>query len=212
MTDDDGWTALHYYVRYGNIDRVTYYANKDIDITLKTNDGKNCLHIAALFGHLNLCKVLVGEHKFDVKMTDYDGWTALHFSARNGSYELFRYFIHIGIDINLKTNDGKNCLHIAAFYEHLNLCKTLINRHIFDVNSTDDDGWTVLHYSARNGNYELVRFLFDVVRGMYQKNNYDLNCLHIAALHGHFNLCKKLTDLHYFDVHTVDNDGWTALH
>ena len=42
------------------------------------------------------------------------GWTALHFSARAGSYELLTYFADTGTDIYLRTNDGSNCLHIAA--------------------------------------------------------------------------------------------------
>ena len=47
-------------------------------------------------------------------MTDNDGWTAIHYSARNGSYELVTYFIDLGNDIHLKTNTGSNCLYIAA--------------------------------------------------------------------------------------------------
>ena len=55
------------------------------DINLKTNDGKNFLHIAALHGHLNLCRKLTDEYKYDVHITDNKGWAALHFSAKNGS-------------------------------------------------------------------------------------------------------------------------------
>ena len=33
------------------------------------------------------------------------------------------------------------------------------------------------------------------------------NCLHIAALYGHLNLCKFFLDNENFDVHMADNDG-----
>ena len=100
------------------------------DINLKTNYGKNCLHIAVLKGQLDLCKMLVEIHKFDVNMTDDSGKTALHVSAENGSYQLLTYFADMGTDINLKTNDGENCLHIAALKGHLNLCKMLLEKQI----------------------------------------------------------------------------------
>ena len=60
-------------------------------------------------------------------MADKNGWTGLHHSARNGSHELVKYFADIGTDINLKTSNGENCLHIAALYGHLNICKSLID-------------------------------------------------------------------------------------
>ena len=53
-------------------------------------------HIAALHGCLNLLKTLKDEDNFDVPMADNDGWRALHYSARNGSYELFIFFVDKG--------------------------------------------------------------------------------------------------------------------
>ena len=212
ISDNYGWTALHYSVRNGSYNLVTCFADMENDVDLKTTDGSDCLHIAALSGHLHLCKTFVYNCNFDVHMTDNDGWTALHFSARNASYELITFFTHLGSNINLKTNDGSNCLYIAALYGHLNLCKKLIDKQNFDVNMTDNDGWTALHYSARNGNYELLTFFAEIETNIYLKTNDGSNCLHIAALYGYLNLCKALKDKHNFDVHLPDNDGWAALH
>ena len=65
-------------------------------------------------------------------MTDDDGWTALHHSARNGSYELVTYFGEMGTDIYVRNNSAWNCFHIAAFNGHLKLCPTLIEKYKFD--------------------------------------------------------------------------------
>lgn len=54
-----------------------------------------------------------------------NGWTALHYCAKYGDYESIKSFADVGIDINLKTNDEKNILHITANYGNLNLCKAL---------------------------------------------------------------------------------------
>ena len=182
------------------------------DIHLKTNNGNNCLHIAAHYGHLNLCKQLINKHNFHIKMCNKKGLTAFHCSAINGSYELVKYFLDIGTDIHLKTNDGRNCLHIAAQQGHLNLCHKLIDQHNFNVNMGDNDGWTALHWSAMNGSYELVKYFVGMVTDIHVKTNDGSNCLHIAAMGGHLNLCKELIDKHSFDLSMVQNGGFTTLH
>ena len=39
-------------------------------------------------------------------MTDNQGWTALHYSARSGSYKLVTFFADMGTDIYLKHSLG----------------------------------------------------------------------------------------------------------
>ena len=212
VPDNDGWTALHYSAQNGSHELVQFFADIGININLKTNDGMNCLHIAAYNGHLSLCKTFINKHKFDVNLSCYEGRNALLYSVTHGSKELLKYFINIGIDINLKTKVGRNCLHIAAEYGHLDLCKTLINKYNVDVQVPDNDGWTGLHYSVKNGNYELVKLFVNMGTDINFKTNNGTNCLHIAAKHGHLNLCQTFINNHNFDVQTSNNDECTALH
>ena len=212
MTDNDGWTALHYYARYDDYEKIKYFDGKGIDMNLQTNDGKNCLHIAALYGHLNLCKRLIDEHNFSAHMTDNDGWTPLHFSAKYGSRELVSFFADMGIDILIKTNEGKNCLHVAANMGHFELCKELIDKYSFNVHEADSDGWTALHYSVEVGSYELITYFVDLGADIQLNTSDGKNCLHIATLHGRLNLCKALIDKHNFDANIADDNGCTALH
>ena len=212
MTDNQGYTALHASVRHGKYECFKFFADNVADIHVKSKHGINCLHIAALYGHLNLCGTLIKKHNFDVHMTNAYGWTALHYSAENGSYELVNFFADMGIDINLETENGMNCLHIAARKGHLDLCKTLVKKHKFDVHMTDNNGWTSLHFSVENGSSELLNFLTDMGADIYLKTNCGKNCLHIASLNGHLDLCKTFLDNHDFDIHISDNDGWTPLH
>ena len=212
MTDDEVWKALNFAAANGSYESFKNIADSGSDTHHKTNDGVNYLHTAALCGSLNLCKILVHRHKFSVDMTDDDGWTAFHFAAKNGSYELIKYFVDMGSNLLLKTNDGKNCLHIAALYGHLNLCKRLKDEHYFDVYAADNDGWTALHYSTRGGTYSLITYFVDIGTDIFLKTNDGKYCLHIAALYGHLNLCKILVHRHNFSADMADDDGWTAFH
>ena len=212
MADNEGFTALHYSVLNGSYELLKFFLDQGSDILLKTEIGMNCLHIAAQKGYLNFCKALINEFNFDVNIFDNEGWTSIHYSALNGSYELLKFFLDQGCDIFLKTETGKNCLHIAACNGHLNLCKMLISKHNFDIYMTDKNGWTSLHYSAQNDSYELVNFFVDQGSNIFLKTERGMNCLHIAALEGHLKLCKLLINKHNFDIHMTDKDGWTSLH
>ena len=125
------------------------------DIKLKTGDGKNYHYIAAIYGHLNLCKKLKDIYTFNLDLADNNGWAAHHFFATNGSYELVINFVDMFTDIHLRTKDGSNCLHIAACNRHLSLCKTLIIKHGLEVNMASNDRWTALYFSTRSGSYKL---------------------------------------------------------
>ena len=114
MPDNEGWTALNFSVRNGSYELVAFPHDLGIDVHLKTKNGLNCLHIAALSGHINLCNTLIRRHNFDIQMPDNVGWKALHFAARNGSVNLFEYLYGMETNANLKSNNGMNYLHIAA--------------------------------------------------------------------------------------------------
>ena len=212
LADKDGWTALHHSAKNGSYELVTFFVGKRIDIKCKNNLGENSLHIAASYGHVNLCKRLIRNLNFDVELTDNDGWKPLHHSARSGSYWLFKYFADMDTDIDCENGAGLNCLHIATKNKHLDFCKELIERHKFDMDLPDDDGWTALHHSVRNGSYELVKYFADMGADINLKDNLGMNCLHIAAKNGHSDLCKTFIDQYNFDIETADNEGLTALH
>ena len=92
-----------------------------IDINLKDNLEQNCLYFAALSGHLNLCSTLLDRKDFDVHIENNVGWTPLHYSARNCTYELVRFFADMEADTYVDNNLASNCLHIAELSVHLNL-------------------------------------------------------------------------------------------
>ena len=151
MTDNKKRTAFHYSARNKNYEFVKLFTDQGADIFLKAENGINCLHIAASSGNLNLCKILLNKHKFDVHMPDNDGFTALYYSVKSGNCKLVKFFTEQGADIFFKTENGMNCLHIAALGGHLNLCKKLVNELKFDVHMADKNGFAALHYSVNNG-------------------------------------------------------------
>ena len=211
-TDDEGWTTLYYSVREGSYESIKNLLAMGTNIKLATKNGKNCLHIAADYGHFNLCTTFISKYSFDVQLPDHSGCTAFHYFAKKGNYELVKFVVDIGIDIINTTDTQKNCLHIAAEYGHLNLYRALTSKHDVDHQLLDHYGWTALHYFAKIGSYELVKAVADMGIDINLKTNNGKNCLHIAADYDHLSLCKSLISKHIIDAQLPDHDGWTALH
>ena len=93
IADNNGVTALLNSVQSGSYELVKFFVEKGADIHQTTKAGKNCLHIAARNGHLNLCQTLIDHHGFDKNIADKNGWTALLNSVQSGSYELVKFLL-----------------------------------------------------------------------------------------------------------------------
>jgi len=46
---------------------------------------------------------------------------------------------------------------------------------------TNDDGFTALHFASFRGNVALIQVLLDAKADMYEKNNFGINVMHVAA-------------------------------
>ena len=209
ITDDSGTSALLCCAKSGNYQLFQYFIKMGSNINQRNKSGENCLHIAARHGYMDLCKILVEKYNFDVHIIDYSGKTVLHHCAGNGNYQLFQYFLKMGIDISLRTKHHENCLHIAAYSGHNELCKVLIEKYNFDIHAVDRYGRSPLHKCCDffRINNELVQYFITMGSDIYQKTDNGENILHLAAKVGDMSFCKTLIQKYNFDIHTLDNSG-----
>ena len=134
----------------------------DSNINQRTRDGKNCLHITAEKGYMDLCKTFIDEFNFDIHVTDNSGKSAMHYCAGSGNHQLFHYFTKMESDVNHRTNNGQNCLHIAVARGYMDLCKMFLEEYNFDINVTDNSGRSALLCCAANGNDQLFQYFIKI--------------------------------------------------
>ena len=188
MADKDGWTAIHYSARYGSYDLVTYFADMGANIYLKDNGGWNCLHIAALSGHLNLCKILIDKHHFDVHMATNDDWTVLHCSVLSESFELFLYFVDKNVEIYCKTKNMENILHLSSRNGQFDICKFVLEYFIKDYKDKNSKKQFMLNGKSYRSQ---IFYKYDTIflHAMDDKGN---TYLHLAAQANHAKVCDLL--------------------
>merc|ERR1712002_576762 len=81
-------------------------------------------------------------------LLDSSGYTALHYAARNGHYDVCEALISAVADVNIPTRaGGMTALHRAALKSHIEVIKLLINSGA-NITLTDNDNQTALHKAA----------------------------------------------------------------
>jgi len=136
----DGYIDYFYAIVNGKLDQVRHFVEKDgADVTFVGSGdfeinqvvyGTKPIHIAAMFGHLEIVKYLVEEE--DVDVNSLSGYTtsrsALHCAAEEGHLDIVRYLVGKKIRINLVCRGmGEiTALVLAIKKNHLDIVKYLV--------------------------------------------------------------------------------------
>jgi len=139
-----------------------YYKKPDVTELLLKYVGEINLFEAAAAGKLDVVANLV--YASPNSLNDYapDGFTALGLACYFGHYDVARYLVLKGADVNLPSNNGFHVypLHSACAGNYTRTAAMLIENGSF-INIKQQAGATPLHAAAQNGNLELLILLLE---------------------------------------------------
>jgi ankyrin repeat protein len=149
-----------------------FIENGLVGVERKNRRGRTPMHVAALYDNQHLFHVLV-ELNGNVRATADNGATPLHYAAQEGHNRLVEELIRLGASVSAKTDSlgaslqpisvGVTPLHSAALGgAEYALVYMLDNGG--DIDATDDDGQTLMHYAAERGHAGIIRIL--IARGV----------------------------------------------
>ncbi|KAJ8668406.1 hypothetical protein QAD02_010069 [Eretmocerus hayati] len=121
-----GYTPLHFSVRYGCQETVEYLLKCGADITAKDSmSAMTPLHLADLQRDEQILDLLLTANKSAFKNPDsVQGVTHFHIACTRDDPSVVEYFLNLGVDINLKVSEshggswkGWTPIHFALYYE-----------------------------------------------------------------------------------------------
>jgi len=117
---------------------------------------------AAAAGKFDVVAHLVYQHPEAVNYYAEDGFTPLGLACYFGHYEIARYLVLKGADVNLPSNNGFRVfpLHSAVAGNFTDIARMLIENNA-QVNVKQQAGATALHSAAQNGNVDLLILLLE---------------------------------------------------
>ncbi len=139
-----------------------YYKKPEVTAALLKHLDEISLFEAAAAGKFDVVAHLVYTHPEAVNFYAEDGFTPLGLACYFGQYEIARYLVLKGADVNLASNNGFKVypLHSAAAGNYTDIARMLIENNA-QINVRQQAGVTALHSAAQNGNIDLLILLLE---------------------------------------------------
>jgi ankyrin repeat protein len=117
---------------------------------------------AAAAGKFDVVAYLVYTYPEAVNYYAEDGFTPLGLACYFGQYEIARYLVTKGADVNLPSNNGFHVypIHSAVAGNYTDIAALLIEADA-DINVKQQAGATPLHSAAQNGNIDMLILLLE---------------------------------------------------
>jgi ankyrin repeat protein len=123
-------------------------------------------------GDLEKVTELVLYYKADVNAQNNYDWTALHYSAGYGHFEIVQFLINNGANLNAQNTNGSTALHQAANKGDLEIVHLLLKNKA-NIDPRDTYNKTPLNQATQWGHRKIAHLLL----------NYGANCAIISEFH-----------------------------
>ena len=194
----DGYTALHCSCRDGHVDIVRTLVKHKANVNARTDSGDTLLTLATKYNLDNVVHALLSDSQCLVDAKGQDGYTALHYSCRDGHVDIVRTLVKHKANVNTKTDSGDTPLTLAAMNKHDNVVHALSDYNC-EVLAKDKDAYTaLLNTSCERGYVGIVRTLVtDQKADICAKTISGDTPLHVAARYGQLQVTIAL--IHEFN-------------
>lgn len=142
---------------------VIYFIEKGLN-------GRNCgkdsaiLYTAAQYGNFNATKILV-ENDYDVNIQISNKCTPLIVALENDKFEIARYLIKHGSDVNHRMNDGTSAIFYAMNSGNNEFVREIL--HLVDIKKTFPEpieirrvrlpaNYNILHMACETENFDII--------------------------------------------------------
>ena len=201
--DKDGWTPIHMAAYYGQFEILKYLRENMSEKNPIIAYGRTLLHCAAWTGKLEICKYLIEDKaRINLHPRDHGGCTPLGYAAQYG---------HLDVCKLINVSDKNPMFHErwsplgwgspldrAVYYGQLEVFKYLAadmrGPHMPHLNPSKEDGWSLLHYAAKEGHLEVFKFIVNTLVDKNPKSSAmeGKTPLHIACEYGKVEICKYI--------------------
>ncbi|XP_041348860.1 uncharacterized protein LOC121368269 [Gigantopelta aegis] len=105
---ENGWTPVLFLSRYGSVRVVELLKNRGADMTVVSDSGLNCLHMAACNSDVRMVEMFLCLD-FDIDSRSKKGKTPLMYACETGRTDVAQLLITKKADVLARDASGKNC-------------------------------------------------------------------------------------------------------
>jgi ankyrin repeat protein len=239
VTQRDGTTALHWAVRFDDVEIADMLIGAGARVSAATREGVTPMQLAALNGNGVMIERLIKAGANPNTPLTPAGDTALMMASRTGKPDAIKVLLDNGANVNTKeTWGGTTALMWAVAEQHPAAVQVLID-YGADVNARSNfvaaangrgfegrtpvapqpgqaaeefaSGWlTPLMFAAREGDVESARLLIAAGANINERASDGKDALGLAIFNGNYAIADFLLD-HNPNVNQADTQGFTPL-
>ena len=206
-----GRTPLHLAASSGRLQACRVLLERHAEVDPQNTDDESTPFLMALErGDPDVARLLL-DHNADVRVRNKKRNTPLHFAAHYGYPDVCRILLERNAEVDPQNNDGDTpFLRFWKNGRNPDILQLFLN-HNADVRVCEGNGYTPLHFAARNGLLELAQTLLNRNVEVNSQNSHKSTPLLLASELGHPDVVQLLLD-HNADLYLCDSDGDTPLH
>ena len=171
------------------------------EVNPESSDNTSPLHVACV-GSTDRVEIvqLLLERKASVNAKEKSkGWTALHYSAQNGTIKSVEALVKVSRElVNRASFEGVTPLHLSCLEGRADVADTLL-RYGARVNVKDRQGSTPLHVAAANSHADVVTLLLQHGAAKGTRNHPGNTPVDLAHGRNHGHVVDTLIALNLFD-------------
>jgi hypothetical protein len=154
------------------------------------------IHQAARKGDLERVKSLLSLDAKQLNAQDQLGDTPLSLSAAYARWDLLRYLLEAGADVNVITRTNSTSVHCACYHDRADMVELLLQKGGAPCLQVKDvfGEYTPMLRAVQRGNRNVVSFLLERGVSPDEATKEGWNALHLAAKCGHRHLYGLLIE------------------
>lgn len=165
---------------------------------------------AARNGDLSIVKMILKKDPAKLNATDDWKHTVLHWACMRANWDVARYLINKGADLNMKGGDGGTPINWAVHHDNVDILRLMIQKGA-KLNIRNRWGMTELHTAIWRGCIRVVEYLLDNGSDPMIKTKEGWTAMHYAFRSGHDNVIELLKK-RGISLDVLDNTGRYPRH
>jgi ankyrin repeat protein len=161
-----GFTPLHLAVKNSNVEITQFLLEKEALINTRSTQNLSPLHLAIEQGNVAMVDLLLKKGADKEAATKYyspkqiSSWSPLLIAIWLGKDEIAQNLLTAGANVQYKSLENQNALHLAVEKNNFNLVKTLVEKGI-NRDLIDKNGKTPIKLAQEKGDDEIIDVIED---------------------------------------------------
>lgn len=144
----------------------------------------DALHCAAEAGHSATIRELV-HYGMDPNGSGYHHRIPIHCTVDRDNAAAFETLVSLGADLDAFDKNGLSIIHLAALYNAVKIIDMIVQRHLVDLETKTEDGFTAMHFAVVGNNTTILQRLVEAGADINARNDMDKTPLDYAIQHGY---------------------------